>query len=105
MKEKASVIAQKIIDTANRLGWKVTVRNSILTITKKFAAGNNDEFVQCDMEYYDILSLLPMTSPGSIYGSDGSGLGAISAINHGLFKMNKTGGSKLVLKELVKMGY
>ena len=46
-----------------------------------------------------------MTSPGSIYGSDGSGLGAISAINHGLFKMNKTGGSKLVLKELVKMGY
>jgi len=105
MKEKPSVTAQKIIDTANRLGWNVTVRNSILTITKKFTAGNNDEFVQCDMEYYDILGLLPMTSPGSIYGSDGSGIGAISAINHGFFKMNKTGGSKLVLKELVKMGY
>jgi hypothetical protein len=55
------------------------------------------------MEYYSILGLLPTTSAGSIWGTDGGGIGAVSAMNTGLFKMNKSGGSKRVLTALAKL--
>jgi hypothetical protein len=56
------------------------------------------------MEYYSILELLPTTSPGSVWGTDGGGIGAISAMNTGVFTMNKSGGSKRVLSALKKIG-
>ena len=93
-------IALKIKQTCQELGWNYEVRGSILTITKRIT---RETFVQADMEYYSILSLLPTTSPGSIWGTDGGGVGAISAVNTGLFKMNKSGGSKRVLTALSKM--
>ena len=46
----------------------VVIRGTILTINKKFTAGDMDEFVTADMEYYSILGKLPTTSPGSIWG-------------------------------------
>jgi hypothetical protein len=55
------------------------------------------------MEYFSILGLLPTTSPGSIWGTDGGGIGALSAMKSGTFVMNKSGGSKRVLKVLAKM--
>ena len=100
---KAKDTAREILDTATHLGWNVNVRGSILTITKHFPAGDNDSLVTCDMEYYDILSRLPSTSAGSVWGTDCGGIGAISALNSGVFTMNKSGGSKLVLNALTKM--
>jgi hypothetical protein len=93
--------AKKIRATADSLGWRVSVRGTILTITKKISG--IDEFVKADMEYYSILGLLPSTSPGSIWGTDGGGVGAWSAMNTGMFKMNKSGGSKRVLTALSKI--
>lgn len=100
---KATQTAIKILDTARELGWEVKVRRnaSILTIEKRISG--NDEFVIADMEYYTILSELPTTSPGSIWGTDGGGIGGISALNSGLFTMNKSGGSKRVLRALAGM--
>ena len=100
---KAKDTAREILDTATRLGWDVNVRGSILTITKRFPAGDKDGLVTCDMEYYDILGRLPSTSAGSVWGTDCGGIGAISALNSGVFTMNKSGGSKLVLNALAKM--
>lgn len=94
-------IAAKIKQTAEQLGWKLTVRGSILTITKQIRG--TDEFCMADCEYYSILGLLPSTSPGSIWGTDGGGVGAISAMNTGRFVMNKSGGSKRVLSALAKL--
>jgi hypothetical protein len=97
-------IAVKIVDTARELGWRVAVRgNSILTVTKT-GIRSRDDFVRADMEYYSILELLPTTSPGSVWGTDGGGIGAISAMNTGVFTMNKSGGSKRVLSALRKIG-
>jgi hypothetical protein len=100
---KSTETAMDILDTATKLGWMVVIRNTILTIHKKFTAGDMDEFVTADMEYYSILGKLPTTSPGSIWGTDGGGIGAISAVNSGVFTMNKSGGNKLVLKALEKI--
>ena len=100
---KPSEIAQTIKTVANDLGWSYEVRGSVLTITKRFTAGSNDEFCVADSQYYSILSLLPSTSAGSIWGTDGGGIGAVSAINNGVFKMHKSGGSKRVLSALQKL--
>ena len=94
-------IANQILTTAKRLNWKLEVRGSILTIRKNIS--DNDEFVTADMEYYSVLGLLPSTSAGSIRGTDGGGIGAISAMKTGIFTMNKSGGSKRVLSALSKL--
>ena len=106
---KYAETAKGILDTATKLGWVVVVRNTILTIYTEFTAGDMDEFVTADMEYNSILAKLPTTSPGSIWGNpyriwgtDG-GIGAISAVNSGVFTMNKSGGNNLVLKALKKI--
>ena len=94
-------IALNIKETATRLGWDLEVRGSILTIAKRIRG--KEEFVTADMEYYSILGLLPTTSAGSIWGTDGGGIGAVSAMSKGLFVMNKSGGSKRVLTALAKL--
>lgn len=95
--------AIKILETAKELGWEVAIRgNSIMTITKT-GINTNDDFVRADMEYYSILSLLPSTSPGSVWGTDGGGIGALSAMKTRVFTMNKSGGSKRVLSALRKL--
>ena len=100
---KANDDARKLLNKANELEWSVSVRGSILTITKHIRPGSNDDFVTADMEYYSILSLLPSTSAGSTWGTDGGGIGAISAMNSGVFTMKKSGGSKRVLNALKKI--
>ena len=94
-------IANQILTTAKRLNWSVEVRGSILTIKKQITS--KDNFCVADMEYYAILSLLPSTSAGSEWGTDGSGVGAITAMRTGVFTMNKSGGSKRVLSALAKI--
>ena len=95
--------ATEIKKLADRYGWKIYVRGSILTITKRITAGDNESFTTADMEYGSILGLLPSTSAGSTWGTDGGGIGAMTAINTGVFTMNKSGGAKSVLKALSKM--
>ena len=101
-KQNPQQIAQSIKDKCAILNWSYSVRGSIFTITKKITPNNNDAFCAADSEYYEILSLLPSTSAGSIWGTDGGGIGAITAMQNGVFKMNKSGGSKAVLKQLNK---
>jgi len=97
--------AKSIKAACERLGWRYSVRNgSILTITKCLdGLDRNAEFVAADGEYFDILSLLPRTSAGSDWGTDGGGIGALTALNGGLFTMNRSGGSVRVLKALAKL--
>lgn len=98
---KAKETAQKILDRASQSGWTVTVKGSILEISKPIRT--EEDFVKADSEYYWILGELPSTSPGSIWGTDGGGVGALSAMKNGLFVMKKSGGSKRVLNALAKM--
>lgn len=99
----AKDIAAEIVAVAGDLGWRVAVRNnSILTITKD-GIRSNDDFVRADMEYYSILGILPSTSAGSVWGTDGGGIGALSAMRSGVFTMHKSGGSRRVLTALKKL--
>jgi len=95
--------ARNIKEMADRLGWTINVRGSILTIYKTFTPGNNDELVTADMEYGSILGLLPRSRPGSDWGTDCGGMGSIEALKTGHFTMNKSGGNKRVLNALAKL--
>jgi hypothetical protein len=96
--------ALKIKEAADRFGWTVDVRGDLLTIRKYVA--NREEFVQADGEYYSVLSARPRTRSGSVWGTDGGGMGGMGAIgimDGGTFVMNASGGSKRVLSALNKI--
>jgi len=98
---KSKQIALEIKAIADLLGWSICAEaNGILTITKWIRPNDNDAFVQADGEYYSILSRMPQSRPGSMWGTDGGGIGALSAIKHGVFKMHKSGCNKNILKAL-----
>jgi hypothetical protein len=88
---------------ADKYGFRLEVRGSVLTVHKSFTPGSRDGFVECDMMYGSVLELLPRTEPGSDWGTDGGGIGGMVALQSGQFKMNRSGGSKRVLKALAKM--
>ena len=72
-------------------GWTLgRVGGSIVTIQKEIGRDNREEFVKADMEYYSILAYAPGKG-GSIWGTDGGGIGALSAMKSGRFTMNKSG--------------
>lgn len=102
-KINAKEAAEAIKKTADDHGFEIEIRGGVLTITKHFTPGSNDGFVECDMFYYSVLGCLPRTSPGSDWGTDGGGIGGLSAIKNGVFTMNRSGGSKQVLKALAKL--
>lgn len=98
--------ATAIVNKCKELGWNISIdgiNNNILTISKSFTPNDNNEYIKADGEYYSILSLLPSTRDGSMWGTDGSGVGSISALNHGLFIMHKSGGSINVIKQIKKL--
>ena len=98
----AKETAQKIVAIAKEYGWDLNVRGSILTIYKD-GIRTKEDFVRADMEYYSILGLLPSTSPGSIWGTTGDTVGALSAMKTRQFVVNKSGGSKRVLKWIASL--
>lgn len=103
MTSKNHLIAEQFKNACEKLGWSFHVSNSVLKIKKSFPSGCKDSFSKADSEYYSLLSIIPTTSSGSIWGTDGSGVGAISAINNGLFEINKSGCSIRILNHLKKI--
>lgn len=87
---KTAAAAREFVDACRKSGWFITVRDNIVTITKHFTPGSREEFVAIDGEYYGILSLVKARG-GSMWGTDGSGVGGYSAMLHGVFTMNVSG--------------
>jgi len=93
---KTTAAAREFVRAAREAGWQISSRDNTVTITKAFTAEchgreqSRREFVQLDGEWHGILSLLPARG-GSVWGTDGSGVGGYSAMLHGAFRMNKSG--------------
>jgi len=101
-KPTSKEIALEIKSMCDSLGWTYEARATILIIRKSFDS-TKEAFVIADSEYYGILGLIPSTSAGSIWGTDGGGVGALAAIKSGVFEMKKSGCSKRVLNALNKL--
>jgi len=101
-KPSAKEIALEIQAICKSLGWTYEARETILVIRKSFDS-TKESFVIADSEYYGILSLIPSTSAGSIWGTTGDTVGALAAIKSGTFEAKKSGCSKRVLNALNKL--
>jgi hypothetical protein len=92
---KTMTAARKFVAAAREAGWKISSRENVVTITKALTKEGHSweasrrQFVELDGQWYGILSILP--HKGSIWGTDGSGVGGYSAMLHGLFTMNVSG--------------
>jgi hypothetical protein len=100
-KTSPAVAALEFLNACSRQGWTVRADEeaNIVTITKHFAPGDNAAFVQLDGEYYGLLSMLPRRG-GSMWGTDGSGVGGYSATLHGCFTMKASGVSKVAVRTI-----
>jgi hypothetical protein len=96
MKEQA----KKFIEECREQGWYVRLPNDrpIITIGKHIKKDCSDSFCDADSEYFSLISLVPTTGSGSIWGTDGGGVGAIAAMRDGEFIMNRSGVSKRFAK-------
>ena len=99
----AKAQAQAIKDKAAEFGFTVTVRGDILTVSKRIIPGDPASFADADMGVYSVLELLPRTSPGSDWGTDGGSIGGMVAMQTGRYSMNRSGGSKRVLQALARL--
>jgi len=88
---------------ARSLGYRLTARGCIVTLTKRFAAGDLAAFADCDMTAPSLLAQLPATSPGSTWGTDGASVGGYSAVKHGAYTLNRSGISKRIVAKLAKL--
>lgn len=96
--------ATKFKQLCEERGWSYSIRGSVVSISKSFTPNGNKEFVTCDSQYYGILCEVPATKrSSSIWGTDGGGIGASSAMQHGHFVMNKSGVKASFIKELNKL--
>lgn len=102
-KTTAKEIASNFMRECNARGWKIQEANlesTIIKITKSFEPGNLDEFCKADSEYFSLISMIPQTSSGSYWGTDGGGVGAVSAHQNGYFVYNMSGASKRVINQI-----
>jgi hypothetical protein len=99
MKTSTKTAAAKFAAAAREAGWKISSRENVVTITKHFTPNSREEFVKLDGEYYGILSLVKARG-GSMWGTDGSGVGGYSAMLHGCFTMNISGVSPAFIAAL-----
>ena len=101
---KTKDLVEAFLAACEAEGWTPSLgaTGSIVRITAQFTPGNLTEFTNLDMSYWGILSRVPQTSPGSTWGTDGGGMGAVSALHTGRFTMNVSGVSKRFLNQLGK---
>jgi hypothetical protein len=102
---KSTIAARNIIATAESMGWAVSLTGptqTTVTITTVIPTDDRDAFVKADSEYWAILSLAPMTGTGSVWGTNGAGVGGHAAMATGRFVMNKSGVSKRLISALKK---
>jgi hypothetical protein len=86
---------------AEGFSWFVSA-NSV-GVRTSFAPGDRKAFVDADSIAPELLALVPITRSGSMYGTDGSGVGGMVAINNGHFTLRQTGASKRFAAALAKV--
>ena len=99
MKTSTKTAAANFSAAARDAGWTISTRDNVVTISKRFTPNSEKEFARLDSEYYDILSMVRARG-GSMWGTDGSGVGGYSALLSGVFTMNVSNVSKAFLAAL-----
>ena len=102
----SSSIASAFRAACDSQGWIIEpARESggdVVTISKRIPPEDTAALTLADTEYGTLLAMLPRTSAGSLWGTDCGGIGALSALRSGVFRMHKSGVSRRVVAALAK---
>lgn len=102
-KPSASQQAQAFANLCREYGWQYEAsRPNVLTITKRIPSGDKEAFTTADMEYGSLFAFAPLKG-GSVWGTDGGGIGGMAALASGVFTMKKSGSGKRFMAELDKL--
>ncbi len=95
--------ALDVIAKAETYGFSVRVHGATMTVHKQFTPGDKDAYTKAESEANDLLDMVPMTSPGSVWGTDGASVGGHVGLTNGYMTLNKSGCGKRVLNALAKL--
>ena len=95
--------AAAFIALANERGFKVDAKRGMVTLRGTFAPGDRSAFVAFDMDAPSVLARLPITEPGSTWGTDGGSVGGHAALTSGNFYLNRSGVSVRFTNALAKI--
>lgn len=98
----SDVAARNFLDAAKAAGFTVFVTRGIVRIRATFKPNDKDAFTKLDMSYGSVLALAPLKG-GSVWGTDGGGVGGAAALWEGVFTMNKSGTGARFLASLNKL--
>lgn len=95
------ITPETFLSKCRDLGVSIEIRQGVLTLSKRFQAGSNEEFVKAETDV-GIIYEAPQKYPGSTWGTDGGSVGGFSAITNGRMVLNRSGISKRWLNKLQK---
>lgn len=82
--------AASFLAAVREYGFTVTVRGTVVTISKTFTPGDLDGFTGCDCYGPGLLDMVPLKG-GSVWGTDGGSIGGAAAVKSGRYSLNKSG--------------
>ena len=98
---KSLSIAYQLLAHCNECGITIERATHILTLTKRIPIGDKAAFADAEMDC-SIIYDLP-GGCGSVWGTDGGSIGGMAALNSGLFRLNRSGVQKRILKAIANL--
>ena len=95
--------AMQFIETCKKMGWAWSAEGTIVRINKRFEKGDLDAYCNCDIDAPYILGMVPVTSPGSVWGTDGGSVGGYVGAQNGYYQLNVSGASKRFVAAVKKL--
>lgn len=92
----------QFVENTKKNGVEIEVRGGILTLRKRFNAGDKNGFAGAETDC-SVIYDAPQTQPGSTWGTTGDTVGGFSAIQSGCMVLNRSGVSKRWLTKLGKL--
>lgn len=84
-------------------GFSYSCKPGIVTVRRSFTPGDAAEYVRCDGDGPSLLALVPITSAGSTWGTDGASVGGAVGLRDGHYRLNVSGASKRFTTALAKV--
>lgn len=98
-----SITAEAFLADAKAHGFRVSVKLGLVTIHKTFEPGDTAAYVTADGDGPAVLSGVPVTGPGSTWGTDGASVGGAAGLSGGYYRLNVSGVSKRFTNALTKL--
>jgi hypothetical protein len=100
---KAMQVASEFMESVRSNGFQVSrCEGEVVSIFRKFAPGDRDAFVACDMLGPDVLGRLGARG-GSMWGTDGGSIGGASGLRDGYYRLNVSGVPKRVVVAVMRL--